>query len=163
MLLVIYTIAVAVFIISENRTPQSTFAWLLFLVMLSLVGLLVYLFLGCGKHAFSKETQLAAQEMGDDLKRDLGNLTERQQEYVDRIATEKPASYHPRILNLVKQNSPSRLTGYNDIEILRDATMKYPRLLADIKAAQSSVHLNYYIWTEDEFTLQIKAAGQSRD
>jgi len=36
--------------------------------------------------------------------------------------------------------------------------MKYPRLLADIKAAQSSIHLNYYIWTEDKFTLQVKEA-----
>jgi cardiolipin synthase len=156
--LVIYTIAVAVFIVSENRTPQSTFAWLLLLVALPIVGLGIYIFLGRGKHAFSKETDLAGQEMGSDLERDLGGLVERQQDYINRIEKEKPASYHPRILNLVKQNSPSALTGYNDIEILQDATMKYPRLLEDIKAAQSSVHLNYYIWTEDKFTLQIKEA-----
>ena len=31
-LFAIYVVAVAVFIISENRTPQSTFAWLLFAV-----------------------------------------------------------------------------------------------------------------------------------
>ena len=31
---VIYVISVGVFIISENRTPQSTFAWLLLLVAL---------------------------------------------------------------------------------------------------------------------------------
>ncbi|MCP4420846.1 MAG: cardiolipin synthase, partial [Chloroflexi bacterium] len=157
-ILTIYIIAVAIFIISENRTPQSTFAWLLVLIALPLVGLLVYIFLGRGSHAFSNEAELAHQEMGSDFMRDAGEMIERRQEYVDRIAKEKPASYRKKLLNLVDQNSSSLLTGYNDIEILQDATMKYPRLLEDIKAAQSSVHLNYYIWTEDKFTLQIKEA-----
>jgi len=155
---IIYVIGVAIFIISENRTPQSTFAWLLVLVAFPLVGLIIYIFLGRGSHAFSQETHLARQEMGSDLMRDVGELVECQQEYIERIAKERPASFHRKILNLVKQNSASALTGYNDVEILQDATMKYPRLLADIKAAQSSVHLNYYIWTEDKFTLQIKEA-----
>ncbi len=50
---IIYVIAVAVFIISENRTPQSTFAWLLALVAFPLVGLILYFFFGRGLHAFS--------------------------------------------------------------------------------------------------------------
>ncbi len=155
---VIYVIAVAVFIISENRTPQSTFAWLLVLVAFPLVGLLLYIFLGRGSHTFSQETKLAQTEMSSEILRDVGEMVKRRQEYIDRIKKEKPASYHKKLLNLVNQNSTSALTGYNDIEILQDATMKYPRLLEDIKAAQSNVHLNYYIWTEDKFTLQIKEA-----
>lgn len=157
-LLALYTIGVAIFIISENRTPQSTFAWLLLLIAVPIIGLIIYFFLGRGSHSFSKEDELARQEMGEDVRRDVAELIDGQTEYVDRIAQEKPASYRRKILNLVHQNSASVLTAFNDLEILQDASMKYPRLLADIKAAQSSVHLNYYIWTEDEFTLQIKEA-----
>ncbi len=157
-LFVIYAIGVAIFIISENRTPQSTCAWLLVLIAFPLAGLLVYIFLGRGSHAFSDETKLAHQEMGSDFLRDAGEMVNRRQEYIDRIAAEKPASYRHKLLNLVSRNASSQLTGYNDIEILQDATMKYPRLLEDIRAAQSTVHLNYYIWTEDKFTLQIKEA-----
>jgi cardiolipin synthase len=158
LIFIIYVIAVAIFIISENRTPQSTFAWLLALIAFPLVGLIIYIFLGRGSHAFSKEDELARQEMGEDVRQDVQQLFDGQQQYAERIAREKPASYRQKLLNLVHQNSSSVLTGYNDLEILQDATMKYPRLLADIKAAESSVHLNYYIWTEDEFTLQIKEA-----
>lgn len=57
-LFVIYVIGVAIFIISENRTPQSTFAWLLLLVAVPFVGIVIYAFLGRGSHAFSKETKL---------------------------------------------------------------------------------------------------------
>ena len=100
-LFTIYVIGVAIFIISENRTPQSTFAWLLVLIAFPVVGLLLYIFLGRGSHAFSKETELARQEMGSDLMRDFGELAERQQEYIDRIRQEKPASFRHKILNLV--------------------------------------------------------------
>ena len=84
-ILTIYIIGVAIFIISENRTPQSTFAWLLMLIAFPIVGLILYIFLGRGSHAFSQETHLARQEIGGDLRRDMGELVERQQEYIDRI------------------------------------------------------------------------------
>lgn len=161
-LFIVYLIAVAIFIITENRTPQSTFAWLLLLIGLPLIGLLIYIFLGRGSHAFSQEGDLARQEMSSDLRRDVGELSARQQEYIDRIEKERPASFLHKILNLVNRNAASVLTGYNDVEILQDATMKYPRLLADIEAAQQSIHLNYYIWTEDKFTLQVKEALMER-
>jgi cardiolipin synthase len=157
-ILAIYIAGVAVYIIMENRSPQSTFAWLLLLILLPIIGLLIYIFLGRGWHAFSQENKMARQEMGSDLMRDAGSLIEQQPEYVDRIAKEKPESYRQKVLNLVHQNSSSVLTGLNDVEILQDATQKYPRLLEDIKNAQHYIHLNYYIWTEDEFTLQVKEA-----
>ncbi len=156
--LVLYIIGAAIYIIMENRSPQSTFAWLFLFVTLPVIGVIIYVFFGHGWRAFSQEKKIARQVLGNELMRDLGVLISHQQEYIERIAREKPASYHKKLLNLVEQNSSSVLTGYNDLEILQDATMKYPRLLADIKAAQSSVHLNYYIWTEDDFTLQVKAA-----
>ena len=58
----------------------------------------------------------------------------------------------------MERNSSSTLTGRNQVAILQDASENYPRLLADIRAARRSVHLNYSIWTEDSFTLQVKAA-----
>jgi len=100
-ILAIYVIGVAIYIISENRTPQSTFAWLLVLIAFPLVGLILYYFFGRGSHAFSKETELARQEMGQDFQRDAGELLARQQEYIDRIKAKKPASYRRKILNLV--------------------------------------------------------------
>jgi cardiolipin synthase len=50
------------------------------------------------------------------------------------------------------------LTIYNRVEILHDVTEKYPRLLEDVRNAKSSIHLLYFIWSEDEFTVQLKDA-----
>ena len=156
--LIIYVIFAIGYIIMENRSPQSTFAWSMLLILLPIIGLLIYYFFGRTWKTFAKQNELAKQEVGSDLMQDLEPLLDRQHEYARRIATEKPESYSPQLLRLVDANPSSILTGYNQVEILQNATVKYPRLLEDIKAAQHNIHLNYYIWTEDEFTLEVKAA-----
>jgi cardiolipin synthase len=59
-------------------------------------------------------------------------------------------------MKLVQRNSNSILTGCNEVEILQDAVQKYPRLLDDLRTARHHIHLNYYIWTEDAFTNEVK-------
>ncbi len=155
-LLALYVLMAALYLIQENRSPQSTFAWLFLFLILPLVGIVVYRFAGRGWQAFSKENELARQELDGDLLVDLRPILARQQEYVDRLATEQPRSFKSKLLRLVQRNSSSIFTGRNEVEILQDASQKYPRLLADLRAARHHIHLNYYIWTEDSFTNEVK-------
>jgi cardiolipin synthase len=53
------------------------------------------------------------------------------------------------------------LTTANQLEILQNASEKYPRLLDDIRSASDSVHLLYYEWASDAFTEEV--AGLLRD
>lgn len=158
LLLLLYTLIAASYIILENRSPQSTFAWLLLFVVVPFIGIVIYRFFGRGWHAFSKEKELTRQEFGGELLRDLVPLLSRKEEYIARIASERPVSYRGKLLRLSQRNDSSILTGNNTVEILQNASEKYPRLLADIRAARHHIHLNYYIWTEDTFTLQLKDA-----
>jgi len=157
-LLLLYTLVADIYIILENRSPQSTFAWLLLFVLLPIVGIIIYHFCGRGWHAFSKEKELTRQELGGELLRDLGPLLGRVEGYVARIANDRPESYRRKLLRLSQHNDSSILTGHNEVTILQDAREKYPRLLADVRDARHHVHLNYYIWTEDSFTIEVKDA-----
>lgn len=56
----------------------------------------------------------------------------------------------------MRHNAYSLVTGYNEVDILQNATEKYPRLLEDLAQAQHFIHLEYYIWTDDAFTQQVK-------
>jgi cardiolipin synthase len=58
---------------------------------------------------------------------------------------------------LVRHNSHSVLTRRNEVEILQDAVVFYPRMMQDIEGARHSVHLQYFIWGADEFTDHLKA------
>ncbi|OQY30621.1 MAG: cardiolipin synthase [Anaerolineaceae bacterium 4572_5.2] len=154
----LYVLGAAIFIIRENRSTQSTFAWLFLFFALPVLGVIIYLFFGRNWKAFAKENDLARQNIGSDLLRDVAPLLTSESKYIEQIAREKSASYKKKLLNLVRRNSSSLLTGYNQVEILQDAMMKYPRLLEDIRQAKHHIHFNYYIWTEDEFTLKVKDA-----
>lgn len=55
----LYVLGVIVIILLDNRTPQSTFAWLFLMLAFPIVGLVVYLFMGRGHKAFSNENNLA--------------------------------------------------------------------------------------------------------
>jgi cardiolipin synthase len=52
-LLFIYAFVTGVFLLMENRRPQSTLAWMLVLFFAPGVGLLIYLFFGRDSKAFS--------------------------------------------------------------------------------------------------------------
>ncbi len=152
----IYALGVTVVILMDNRTPQASFAWLFLMLALPLVGVVVYYFFGRGHKAFSSEEKLARIGMQDARIPEMDYLQDMEDEYIQRIAWEKPESYRRRLLHLVRCNSASTITAYNDVEILQNASEKYPRLMEDIRNAHHSIHLLYYIWTEDEFTLSLK-------
>lgn len=154
----LYLIGAAIFIVLDNRTPQSTFAWLLTFIFLPVIGVALYLFFGRSWRAFASGRSLASQAVDGDANRMLRDIFEKQHEVIARVARERPASFNSKLANLVMNNRGSLITEYNRVEILQDALEKYPRLLADIKAAQHSIHLEYYIWTNDEFTQQVKDA-----
>ena len=153
-----YIIVVSVAIISDNRSPQATFAWLFLMLAFPIIGVLIYLFAGRTHKTFSRENKLARLELGSVWDKHYRPMAERQKAYMQKIAAEKPESYRHQLLNLVTHNSASLLTGYNKVEILQNATEKYPRLMEDIRNAKHSIHLMYYIWTEDDFTREVKDA-----
>ncbi len=130
----LYVLGVLVVILLDNRSPQSTFAWLFLMLAFPVAGLLVYLFAGRGHKAFSNVNKFARIEIGGKLRENLRTLDTSQQAYVQKIAAEKPASYRHQLLNLVQRNSASLITAYNKVEILQNATEKYPRLMQDIRA-----------------------------
>jgi cardiolipin synthase len=154
--LLAYALVVGVLIVIDNRSPASSWAWLLTLWAFPVIGLLLYLFFGRGYKAFSRDRLFADKVLRSGLRGRLAHLLSRQNEYVRRLEREKPESYQARLINLAHKNPASVLTVHNRIAILQNAEEKYPALLADMCAAQHSIHLLYYIWSEDEFTLQVK-------
>ena len=158
LLILAYALAAATYITLDNRPPQATFAWLLLFLTVPVVGVVLYRFAGRGWRAFSKQKELTRQKLGSELSRALRPVLAREQETMERIAAERPASFRGKMLRVALRSESSILTGYNEVDILQDASQKYPRLLADIRAARHHIHLNYYIWTEDSFTIELKDA-----
>ena len=155
----LYVVIVLMIILLDNRTPQSAFAWLFLMLGFPVIGLLIYIFFGRGYKAFSDETKLARiGGLSTPHGLIIQPLMDAKNEYAEKIRLEKPNSYRSKLVYLLTHNSPSMLTGYNRVEILQDVKEKYAGLLEDIRSAHSSIHLLYYIWNEDPFTIELKNA-----
>jgi hypothetical protein len=109
--IVIYIIGVIIFILLDNRSPQSTFAWLFLMLTFPFLGFLIYVLFGRNYKAFSNETKLARLgKLSSPYVQVIKPLRDVQNDYIEIIRREKTESYRHNLLALVTRNSPSLLT-----------------------------------------------------
>jgi cardiolipin synthase len=149
---VVYMLVSAVYIISENRPPAITMAWILSFLALPFVGVGIYLFFGRAVRLTSSRLRLIAQDAQSDLLQRLRPLVAQQAELATLIRQDpKRAEVQHRLVEMGRRTGLSMLTASDQVEILQDAAAKYPRLEADIEAAKESIHMEYFIWQADEY------------
>ena len=154
MLLALYALVMSIFVITENRRPQSTLAWILVLFFTPGIGLLIYLLFGRDNKAFSKRSKLLMQDLEANARPLLTPILSRQDSELARLSNAHPAG--KKLSMMVRRNSRSALTTRNRVEIQQDAATFYPSLVEDLKAARHSIHLQYFIWGVDLFTDRVK-------
>lgn len=141
-LTVSYTITVlcvVAIIVSENRNPLKSLAWVTVLTLLPAVGIVLYIFFGRNiknKHIISRRRKRHLRSLGGvkalpvSLPGDL-NAESRQQIRLARSIGDAP--FFPG----------------NEITIYNNGADKFDALLADLRAATTYIHLQYYIFNDD--------------
>ncbi|MBQ8592012.1 MAG: cardiolipin synthase [Lachnospiraceae bacterium] len=147
----IFAIAVVFF---QRKEPKSTWAWLLLLYFIPVLGFMFYLLAGTDTH---KRKMFKTKEIEDHLHEAI-----RKQEYSLRNrgrADEAPdiAGYSDLVLyNL--QTSGAVLMNNNDLQIFTDGNEKFDTLIEDIRQAKQYIHIQYYIIKNDVLFNRIKDA-----
>ena len=153
-LLFFYALVVSVFLLLENRRPQSTLAWMLVLFFAPGIGLVIYLLFGRDTKAFSRRSKLLMQDLEANALPLLNPILSRQDAELARLET--AGVIRRRLARLVRGNSLSALTTRNRVELLHDGAEFYRRMIDDIRAARHSIHMQYFIWAVDPFTDRLK-------
>ncbi len=151
----LYMAAVTVYIVSENRRPSATFAWMLLFAVLPGAGLLLYFLFGRDMRRFGLSRTLTRQ----DLLRHLGPLLERlRPEHEAALrAMEAEGGAGAALARLVANSAHSTVTTRNRVEVLQNAAEAYPRLMDDLRGARDSIHLQYYSWGSKWLGEELKA------
>ena len=150
----LYFVATAMFIVSENRSPQSSFAWMFAFVTLPVIGLVAYGLFGRDHKGFSRRKTLCPQNVPPSL-RDMRAGFEAEHAAVARALAQGP-SRNDRALTLIHNNTHSLASHRNRVDVLQNADQTYPALLDAMRAARSSIHLHYYSWASDTFGEELK-------
>lgn len=143
-----------VIVFFQRRTPATVWAWLLLLNFVPGVGFLIYLVFGMN---FYKKRMFRAKEIEGDME----YAARRQEESITRgkikLADEKMKVFEPLVLYNLRSGK-SVLTSNNDIQIYTEGKNKFEALLAEIWKAEKYIHMEYYIFRDDEVWRTIKEA-----
>ena len=145
-----YVLSVTAFLALQNRSPQSTFAWVLLFVLLPPAALLTYIMFGRGRYVFSRELTLNKLLERSALAERAAQVVAAQPGAIADLAVTHGEFAHLAVMLWASGRAP--LTTGNRLDILQNASEKYPRLLDDVRAASQSIHMVYYEWASDAFT-----------
>ena len=139
---------VVISILLDNRNPLKTHSYLLLLLLLPILGIIIYLFFGQNirkRKVFAKK-RLINSAFGDQLVFNGSGapLMDRQ-----RPLTTLPQGQYGKLIQFLK-NDLSPLSTNNKVSILKNGESKIPEVIDAIKEARHHIHLEYYIYSEDE-------------
>ncbi|WP_053971794.1 cardiolipin synthase [Mangrovimonas sp. ST2L15] len=142
----ILAISAAFFIILKNINPTKTLSYVLVLVFFPFFGLLVYYFFGQEyrkSKIFNRKhilNQSIVRRIQDELK-----LNNREKRELKAILEDKV-----RLVKLMYKNEHSPLTLENKVQLLINGEAKFESVLNDLNEAKDHIHLEYYIFHDDE-------------
>ncbi|WP_125703389.1 cardiolipin synthase [Lacticaseibacillus daqingensis] len=139
--LVLNTLGAIFTVLRDVRDISTTWAWLLVLLFLPVLGFGIYLFAGRGLSARKMQTIQAEYRKGIDAfvqlqKRELA----KNQLLPKRVLS--PAA--KELINLFLNTDGAPVLGDNEVHILTDGDEKFAALFADIDAATDHIYVEYY-------------------
>ncbi|MET1015131.1 MAG: cardiolipin synthase [Paenisporosarcina sp.] len=141
-----------VLIFLERRDASATWAWLMVLFFIPILGFLVYLLLGRQlrkKHLFRWEGR---DKIGID------KLIDYQLEAIEQGTFEfklDDALDYKDLINMHLRNNHAVLTQDNAVQIFNDGEAKFNALIKDMEQAKDHIHVQYYIFRLDRLGQRI--------
>lgn len=145
-----YWIAIAIILLNiifsfslifiERKDPTTTWAWLLILLVLPGIGFILYLMFG---QNLSRQKIFKDKIISDEKKRMESNQ--------DALVFSKHSGGE-RFRDIQKMNfnnSGSKYTVNNSVDVYTNGEDKFKQLIEDIKKAKSYIHIEYYIFKKD--------------
>ena len=152
---VIILVLVCLRIIYDTRTRTKTLAYLVFAIFVPVIGMGFYFLFGINyrkRKLYSKklvENDALAKKLGEDV----FNYSRRTFDKNESDVKE----FKELALMLLRDNK-SPLTANNDVKLLINGELKFPEVIEAIEAAKDHIHVEYYIYDDDETGAQVGEA-----
>ncbi|MHC5268710.1 cardiolipin synthase [Enterococcus sp. LJL98] len=162
LLTIIYFILILWIAISIIRTPRdigAAWAWLFIVFISPVIGAILYLFTGRGLG--EKKKYVLAQSQRAELEK-IQHFSKTQGKTVTFYDSKEARDLDPSFAEFLDSLNQMPGTRYNQVHVITDGQNKLERLLADIKQAKHSIHLEYFAFVTDDTGKKILAALEER-
>jgi cardiolipin synthase len=149
--LLVHLGVIARVILRPHREPASRIAWIVFIVVLPVIGILTYILLGetnIGRRRVSRLCAVLAT---------MPDLTKAPGMDSPNLQPKIPETY-AHLFRLGYSVNGFEPVGGNCATLLADSNTSVESMVADIDAAQDHVHLIFYIWLPDTNGLKVVEA-----
>lgn len=140
-------------IIYDTRSTAKTLAYLLFAIFVPVAGMVFYLLFGVNyrnKKMYSKKL-VANEEIGVKIREKIYNYSK--QTFAENDAEVRA---NKELAFMLVHDTYSPLTANNEVKLLINGENKFPEVLKALKEAKHHIHLEYYIYENDEIGRQIE-------
>ena len=156
---IFFTIVIIFF---ERKNPASTWAWIIVLNILPFFGFIIYLIFGL--EARKHKIFMLKAKHDYDLYNEYMSLVKNQNYFIDpQIAYQNKKNIlqipgYENFSDMVYMNYQTNfscVTLNNKLTIFYDGKSKFDSLIDDIKNAKNFIHIQYYIFRDDELGKKI--------
>ena len=155
----IYSLYLSYQVILDNKPPQKTISWLLVLILLPVVGMLMYVFLG---QNFRKEKIFSQKGIGDFYR--IEQLKQQQLLGLHKLHsnpnwkdfTNENIRSKLNVIKLMLNNSKALLSENNKVSVLNNGSETFTAIIEALNQAKDHIHLEYYIIEDDDLGNRIK-------
>ena len=143
---VIFIIGVMLRIIYDTQSVTKTLAYLLLVIFLPLIGVFIYFAFGINY----RKNKLYNKKIVQDHKQEELVL-EKLHSYNLKNLEEIPEDNHfSGLMKMIYETDRSPLTTNNSAKLLINGETKFPEVLEAMRQAEHHIHVEYYIYEDDE-------------
>lgn len=146
-ILILNTISALITVFHRPRNIVTTWAWILVLLLLPVLGFLIYAFFGQGI-AQEKIFNISNQEHIGLAQ--LRKISEQDKDKARKSSRSDETYYARHVISFFDKTEETPLTRHNEIELFDDGVKKFEKLFDDIKKAKETVHVEYYAFIKSE-------------
>ena len=147
---------VVVALATDDRDPSTVLAWLFVIMLLPVVGMIAYFFIGRNYRRASKKRAAGARQDGELLPsaRSLRTLAATAP-FSEAAVAGLEGTPGERVESTGRHEHGIVPLPADTVDIYTAGSQKFPALLEEMATAEKYIHLMYLIWEQDELTAKV--------
>ena len=141
----VIVIGTIITVVMDNRQPVKTLLWIFVLLFMPVIGIILYFFFGMNTR---KEKMISQRSIDRLTKRSMMEYIEQKDLHV--------ADSHKVLVRLFSEQNWAFPYKDNEVDIFTDGYAFFPELLAEIAKAKDHIHLQSYIFADDEVGSRVR-------
>jgi cardiolipin synthase len=156
LLLLLAIAGVVVVLATDDRDPSTVLAWLFVVLLLPVLGLVAYFFIGRNFRRDTPRRRRIMAQMDAVAKESLAPVQAANTEFTDDAVNDLAATPGARIQSVGFTEGGVAPLPADTVDIYTAGSQKFPALLEEMATAEKYIHLMYLIWEMDELTAKVK-------